>query len=238
MGILGWFLMLIIGVSSKLVPMFLVSTRQEPKLLTYSYSLVNGALIAFIIDTYLFEINIKTYFIAFVGLIGIAFWMYYIYLCFAHRIRKALDIGMVHTFLSKVLLGLAIVVLPFIIYYQLKAEMESVRLTTIYGSVLFMGWITSLILGQTFKTLPFIVWTQRYQFITGKEKTPLPADLYHAKLLKAQFVLFLIFALCFFTGLILKWSLLVNIGVWALLFTAVCYFSNVLYILFHKNQGR
>ncbi len=236
MGIVGWFMMLIMGVSARLVPMFLVSTRQEKKLLNYSYFFVNLALVAFIVDTYLYGINIKTYLIAALAFSGIFCWLYYIYLCYKYRIRKSLDIGMVHTLVSKVLLGFAVVLLPFIVYYQLKSNLEAVRLTTVYGSILFMGWITSLILGQTFKTLPFIVWTQRYQFITGKEKTPLPANLYHATLLKVQFVLFIVFAFSFFTGLIVKINMLVSIGAGAFLLTAVCYLGNVLYILLNKNQ--
>jgi hypothetical protein len=44
MGIGGWFLLLIIGVSSKLLPLFLVSTKQKTVYLYWSYYLINELL--------------------------------------------------------------------------------------------------------------------------------------------------------------------------------------------------
>jgi hypothetical protein len=49
-----------------------------------------------------------------------------------------------------------------------------------YGFIIFFGWITAIILGMTFKTLPFIVWNKVYHQQAGKGKTPNPKDLFSA----------------------------------------------------------
>jgi hypothetical protein len=48
-GIAGWFLMLVIGVGSRLIPMFLISKYSDSKRLWLIYFLLNGGLISFII---------------------------------------------------------------------------------------------------------------------------------------------------------------------------------------------
>ena len=236
MGIAGWFLMLIIGISGKLVPMFLLSKYKKTYLLDTSYYLINISLLCFLVDGYYNGINIKTYFIMFLGLAGIGCYLVYIYQCFISRLRKHIDLPMVTTLVSFVLFTLAILVLPFIIYYHLKGNPLAVNLSVGYGDLLFIGWISALILGQTFKTLPFIVWVKHYEHLTGKVKTPLPADLINGVLLKIQFIAFIVFLLSFFGGLIFSVWLLECIGATSLMITASSYCIHLLCLLFHQTK--
>lgn len=237
MGIVGWFLLLIIGVSSKLLPMFLVTSKFNTKLLSWTYNLLNLSLLLFLIDTYLFGLNYKTYLIVVLGFIAIVFWGIYIYQCFKNRMRKSIDLPIVYNIISMALLAIAVACLPFIIYYQLKAEFFAVKFTTVYGSLIFMGWISAIILGQTFKTLPFIVWTKQYENIAGKTNTPLPADIFNKSLLKLQLVTYLIFIACYFSGLLLSRNLLINIGLASFIIAALSYLCNVLIVLLHKSKS-
>jgi hypothetical protein len=237
MGIGGWFLLLIIGVSSKLVPMFLVSTKQTPAYLSWSYYLINAALLLFLIDTYRSGINTKTYIIAFIAVAGIASWLLFIFQCFKSRMRKTVDLPIWHTVLSVLLLISALVVLPFIIFYQLKADPLAIRNSNLYGTLLIMGWITALILGQTFKTLPFIAWVKHYHHLVGRGNIPLPADLYNKKLLKSQLLIFAIFNTCFYSGLILQAEILVKTGLICFLITSVVYMMNVLIVILHQSKS-
>lgn len=52
LGLAGWFLQLIVGVSSKLIPMFLLGRSEKNRLLTYAFILQNTGLILFIADVY------------------------------------------------------------------------------------------------------------------------------------------------------------------------------------------
>jgi hypothetical protein len=236
MGIVGWFLLLIIGVSSKLLPMFLVTSNSKTKFLSWTYNLLNLALLLFLIDTYVFGLNYKTYFIVTIALVATTFWGVYIYQCFKSRMRKSIDLPIIYTLISISLLALAVLSLPFIIYYQLKSDLLAVRFTTIYGSLIFMGWISAIILGQTFKTLPFIVWTKKYEDIAGKTNIPLPADLFNNYLLKIQLISFTVFVVSYFYGLFLSDNLFINIGLASFLIAAICYLSNVLIVVFYKRK--
>jgi hypothetical protein len=236
MGFAGWFLMLIVGVSSKLLPMFLVSTKQKPVFLGWSYYLINAGLILFVIDTYLFGLNMKTYFAVGIVLAGIASWLIFVFYCFRSRLRKVIDLPVRHTLLSFSLLLIALLVIPFIISRQLEADPEAIQYSTLYGTLIFMGWISSLILGQTFKTLPFIVWIKHYQHLAGKGAIPMPADLVNSKILKMQFSIFLVFIGVFYTGLFYQSNLLINIGLLCFLLVALLYLANVMIILFHKPR--
>ena len=169
-GIAGWFLLLIIGVSSKLIPMFLVSKVQKVKLLSASYYLINTALLAFLVDGYISGINPKTYLLAGLALSGIICYFIYVFWCFKSRMRKAIDLPITNTVISIIFLALAIIALPVIIRLSLISNPFALKFSTVYGTLIFIGWISSLILGQTFKTMPFIVWARQYEHLAGTAK--------------------------------------------------------------------
>ncbi|SKB29886.1 hypothetical protein [Daejeonella lutea] len=234
MGLAGWFLMLITGVSSKLIPMFLVSKEQKRGLLSWTYYLINAGLIFFVTDTYFFGLNIRTYFAALIVVSGIVCWLCYIAACFKSRIRRVIDLPMLHTLVAIILLSAGIIVLPVIVFYHLKSDPQAAKYTTLYGSLLLMGWISSLVLGQSFKTLPYIVWAKHYQHLAGKMPIPLPAELFRQKWLKVQFILYVAFVVAFFMGMLLKSNPLINIGLTCFLFVSLLYLANILVIIFHQ----
>ncbi|NNU33134.1 cytochrome C oxidase subunit I [Mucilaginibacter sp. S1162] len=234
-GLIGWFLLMLIGVSSKLLPMFPVSSYQSTKLLTYSYYLIVGALLYFLIDSYLFGLSLRTYLIFAIGAAGMACYFIFILKCLRSRLRKHIDLPMITSLLSFILLKIATLSVPVIIYFHLKNNPLTIRFSMIYGEFMLMGWITALILGQTFKTLPFIVWVKHYEHLTGKLKTPMPADLFANNLLKAQTVSYPVFCLTFMPGCYLLFVPLIYTGTAALIVTALLYLSNVFIVLFHKT---
>lgn len=236
MGIAGWFLMLIIGVSAKLIPMFLVSKYQKTELLSSSYYLINAALLLFLIDGYFYGLNNKTYLIFTIALAGICFYFVYVFKCFKSRLRKELDLPMMQTMGSFLILAFCIFILPFIVHYHLRHSAQSINLSVVYGILVFMGWITALILGQTFKTLPFIVWVKHYESLAGKVKTPLPADLINIKLLRIQVAGFVIFLLAFFIGILWSSPIVVFLGSASLILTAAAYCIHVVSLLLHKTK--
>ena len=236
LGLAGWFLLTIIGVSSKLVPMFLVSSYKNDKLLRASYYLIVAALILFMTDSYFFGLNTKTYFIAAIGVVGIGCYLFYISKCIRGRIKKHIDMPMKHSMISFILLGIGIVCIPFVIYYYLHHNQMGTKFTLIYGIILIMGWITALILGQTFKTLPFIVWSKHYEHLAGKARIPMPSDLFKANLLRLQMIAFIFFCIGFIAGCAFNSSILIGIGCICLLITAMAYVANVLIVILHKTK--
>ena len=230
LGLAGWFLQLITGVSSKLVPMFLLGRTDKNKLLTYSFILQNAGLIFFIADVYFFGYSNRVIIWLFLMIVGVLCWLYFLADNYKNRMRKKIDFQMRHTLTSIMSLVLGILTIPFIHFYH------SSHITILYGTLLFMGWITGIILGQTFKTLPFIVWNDHYKKLTGRVKVPLPRDLYKERLLRAQFWLYLVALISMVAGILLEELNLIRVGTILWLVIALIYIYNVSQILFHKTK--
>jgi hypothetical protein len=105
----------------------------------------------------------------------------------------------------------------------------------LYGFCIFFGWITAIILGMTFKTLPFIVWNMVYRTRAGG-KTPAPKELFSERLFKLMALLYLLGFVLFLFGIILLNDILLKTGATSLLASAVLYVSNVAKTLFHQPQ--
>ena len=230
MGIAGWFLQLIAGVSTKLVPMFLLGKSDKEHLLKKAFIFQNLGLILFLLDGYFFEVTARVMIYAALVLTGIVFWLLFLFDVFRNRLRKRIELLMKHTFLSFLSLILAVLLIP-VVYYS-----EGYRWTMVYGTLIFLGWITNIILGKTFKTLPFIIWNTHYKHLTGKAKIPLPKDLFSEKLTIWQFRLFIAAFLVFALGLALQQLTVIRIGLVLWLAVAVIYCLNVFKLIFHQSK--
>lgn len=231
MGIAGWFLQLIAGVSAKLVPMFLLGKSNKDYLLKYALIFQNVGLMAFLIDGCFFSVTWRIFIYAALVLIGVVSWLMYLYDCFKNRLRKRIELLMKHTFLSFLSLMIAILIIP-LMYYT-----EGYRWVMVYGTLIFLGWITNIILGKTFKTLPFIVWNENYKNVSGKVKVPMPKDLYSTKLTVWQFRTFIAAFIVFSLGLITQQIMVIKAGLLLWVLLAIIYNLNVFILLLHKAKN-
>lgn len=229
-GLAGWFLQLVTGVSAKLVPMFLLGKSKKTWLLYAALLLQNFGLALFLADGYFNPIDRGMLgYAAIVGLGAIA-WLVYLGDAYRHRLRKKVEPLMKHAAASFGCLLLGFALLP-VAHYAADTKWIS-----LYGIFLFLGWITGIILGKTFKTLPFIVWNNRYKGLHGKTPVPLPKQLYNERLTTGQFYVYL----CAFSLLVIgvvvneAWLIRVASCLWSVL--AVIYLANVVQVLFHKPR--
>ena len=229
-GFAGWFLQLITGVSTKLVPMFLLGKSSKDNLLKWAFVFQNIGLVLFLADGYFIGVSVRVLIYTAVVLVGVVFWLLYLYDTFKNRLRKRIELLMKHAFLSFLALVLSILLLPAV-YFS-----SGYRWTMLYGTLIFMGWITSIILGKTFKTLPFIIWNDHYKNLSGKVKVPLPKDLFSEKLTLWQFRIFIAAFLVFALGIILQQVIIIRIGTVLWVTVAVLYNINVFKLMFHKRN--
>lgn len=234
LGIVGWFILLIMGIAAKLIPMFLLSQNLNRKKLGYAYYLVNVGLIAFGADMFFFEGSMLLPLFSLIISIGILFFISFIYECFRKRLRKELDIGLKHSFVAFLLLLLP---LFLAIVISIFSKVDD-KLYILYGSSVFIGFITALILGQTYKTLPFIVWLHKYKSLIGKEKIPLPKDLFSEKIARGQFITYLISITTLILGIYAGYVNLIRFGAFILLITALLYNFNVIKIIIVKPNPK
>ena len=235
-GIIGWFLLLVIGVASRLIPMFLISKYSNAKLLRWIYALVNSALLLFVTlflypgSKALLLIPVMTIFIA------ISMFVYYCHCAYRQRIRKQVDEQVKLSLLSVLMLLLPVLLLIIVIAFLICTSGEKLNLILSYGFIIFFGWITAIILGMTFKTLPFIVWNKVYHHRSGLGKTPNPKDLFDSDIFKAMAIIYISGFMIFATGILFGSTMLLKAGAILLLLTAVLYNWNVLKIFMHKPK--
>jgi hypothetical protein len=234
-GLVGWFIQLIIGVSSKLLPMFMVAHHVSTKKLNFAFYTINIGLAAGIISLF---IQYPTGVVLSVVLVISGLIAYLLFLADAYkkRIKKQLDIGMKQTALS-----FAILVIPLFLIFTLVLNIEGLNTLTLplsvaYGSAFVIGFVTSLVMGQTYKTLPFIVWLKVYRGRVGKVVLPLPKDLYSEKAAVAQTWLFALGFVVLLIGIVATNKILVLAGGIILFLSVALYNFNILKIVFHKAK--
>lgn len=236
LGIAGWFVLLIMGVGSKLIPMFLLSHNLNTKKLNYAYYLVNIGLIGFSADLFFRDEKAYLQVYALFMASGILFFISFLYEAYRKRVRKQLDIGLKHSFVAFLFFLLPILIGIVLSFKPSLNEKFMLQIYLVYGASVFLGFITSLILGQTFKTLPFIIWMHRYSKVAGRQKTVLSKDLYSQTLVNAQYVVYLVAMPTLIVGVLLSASVIIKTGAVLLLATALLYTINVLKIVMHNYK--
>ena len=234
-GIIGWFLLLVMGVGSRLIPMFLISKYNNTKLLWVIYGLVNGSLLSFILS-FLFLNTTAFYFIPVTAmLLVLLLFGYYCYSCYKQRIRKKVDEQMKITLTSVMMLLIPLIFLIIIIASLLLGTVNT-KMVLLYGFVIFFGWITAIIFGMTFKTLPFIIWNKVYRLHAGLGKTPNPKDLFSSKIFIAMCFIYLFGFALFISGIYFTKIIILQAAAALLIVTALLYNWNVFKMFFHKSS--
>lgn len=235
-GIIGWFLLLVIGVGSKLIPMFLISKYSQGTLLWLIYALTNSALILFLILE--LNPNLPVSQFASAAMMGTALltFAFYCRKAYQQRIRRRLDPQMKISLMAIALLLLSLLVLMALIYY-VEAGKEIDRLVFAYGFSVFFGWITAIILGMTFKTLPFIVWNRVYRHQSTRRKTPDPKSLFSHTLFKVMFILYGLGFAGVFAGILTASHFLIQGAAFLMILAALLYVWNLGMVALHKPEN-
>ena len=233
LGIIGWFLLMITGVGSRLIPMFLISKYENRKLLWWIYLLINSGLAGFVLF-FLCGFEVNLFFIpgTLVGS-GIILFAVFVYRTFVNRIRKKIDEQIKMSIFSTIPMIISVIILASLI--ALFNAGSNTRLVLLYGFVIFFGWITAIILGMTFKTLPFIIWNKVYHHKTALLKTPNPKELLNHVVYKVSGIIYLSGFVVFSVGIIWVNTMMLNVGAFCLLITAILYNFNVFKVLAHKS---
>lgn len=233
MGIVGWFLLLVAGVGSRLLPMFLISKYSNSKILWSIYFLINGALIVFTI-LFIYFPGLNLYWFPTTALLtAVIMLVWYAYQSFKQRIRRQVDEQMKLSLLSVVMMVIPMILLVAIIIGSMLYGVNT-AMVLVYGFVIFFGWLTAIIFGMTFKTLPFIVWSKQYHLKAGLGKTPNPKDLFSNTLFKVMGVVYLLGFILFIAGICMASIILVQTASLLLVSAAVLYNWNVIKMLLHK----
>jgi hypothetical protein len=184
-ALLGWVLMMIIGISYRLLPMFLLAhdnksdwTRRALGLLTVGVVtlgagipsgkaallwtglvLVEAAIVCFVIQARRF---------------------------YAARKRPRLDAGLRHAATALAFLIASAVIAPIVL---IAGSAGHQRLDTVYVIVGLLGGLALYVVGQFYKIVPFLVWIARFRNQMGRTRVPTVAQLYSQTIASADLVL-------------------------------------------------
>jgi hypothetical protein len=237
LGLVGWFLMLVIAVAAKLMPMFLIVHKTKEILLKLAFYLINSGILIIFISVFIEQspafVDLVSYILI---LAGLFMFLLFNYDVFSHRMRRKLDIGMKLSALGLILFAIAILSFVAAYFGNTALGLPVGRIEIVSGLLLVYGFFTGLILGQTYKTLPFIIWLHHYQKLVGKQKVPLVADLYSDKLAKTHMFSFILSLILFITGLLFSVKTLLFMAAVAMVFTSLVYGFNVYKMIFHKKK--
>ena len=233
-GMAGWFLLMIMGVASRLIPMFLLSHDEPGTEVKTAYYCINGGLLGFLIMTLVFNTGKYWPVFALVILAGVIAYVRFVRKAYKKAMRKKMDVPMKITIMAVILMLLPFLFLSVLACLPSGMDKETVAYSLAYGISIFGGFITAIILGQTFKTLPFIVWMHRYKKLIGKVKTPLPRELYREQWVNYQFYSYLMGYIALLAGVISRIQWLITLGCAGLFLTAVFYNVNVFITITHR----
>jgi len=235
LGIIGWFLLLVMGVGSRLIPLFLISKYHNVKLLWWIYGLINFALISFIVIFLYIHLSWLYFFPLAAIFVSILMFGFFCYKAYQDRLRKKVDDQLKISLLSILMMLLPVIFLLVIIILLLFAS-DNIKLVLTYGFCIFFGWITAIIFGMTFKTLPFILWNRTYHNKAGLGKTPNPRELFNNKMFRIMTLAYLAGFILFICGILVSDELILKSAALLLLLAAILYNGNVFKMIFHKPK--
>jgi hypothetical protein len=179
LGALGCFVMLIVGVSYKLIPMFTLSEVQSRARAFCSVALLNAGLACCFLAV-LLRSRWKLAF-ALLVIAGLALYGWEIAAILRARKRRTLDWG-IKSFITAVALLLPLSILATILCWPgLPLNPFTGQLENLYGFLGFIGVITFAIIGMLYKIIPFLVWFKSYSRQIGRAQVPALADMYSAR---------------------------------------------------------
>jgi len=180
-ALVGWALVMIVGVSHRLLPMFLLAhgadarwSRRALALLAPGVALLGAGLASGLawlawIGAALIE-----------GGVGCFVWQA---LAFHRvRVRRKIDVGMKFAATALGFLVIAAVLGAAV----LTLGASHARLATSYVLVGLLGAIVMYVVGHFYKIVPLLAWTARYRGRMGKERVPTVAETFSARVAHVQ----------------------------------------------------
>jgi hypothetical protein len=168
--LVGYVGITIIGMSMVLLPMFWLSHSFSWRPVQYALWLISLGVISVMSSAITNNIYLEYsgYILTFVAM---SLYFYQIYIIYKTRVRIENDI-----YLYSILVSYGSLIVSLILGLVYLFTNNSILLLTI-GWILFMGYVTFIIIGHLYKIVPFLVWYQRFSPLVGKQKVPMLADM-------------------------------------------------------------
>ena len=231
LGVVGFFVMLIVVVSYRLIPMFTLSEMQSKRRASLSVILLNLGLVVAVV-TILLRSPWKFVFTG-IAVIGLAIYGYELRAILLARKRLVLDWGL-KTFLVGVVMLIPVSLLALTLSWpQLPMNQFFNQLENLYGFLGLLGVVTLAILGMLHKILPFLVWFRVYSPHVGRAQLPTTAQMVSERLQVSGLCAYLVGLAITSVGILRESELWVRGGGVVLLASLVMFALNAAKVLAH-----
>lgn len=223
-ALLGWVFVMIVGMSHRLLPMFLVAhgadTRWTRRALT---CLVPGVLVLGTglagaigpvawVGALLVEAAMACYLIQARGF-------------FRSRIRRHLDAGLRHAATALLAFGGAALLAPAV----LALGPSHLRLDTLYIALGVLGAFSLYVVGLFYKIVPFLAWITRYRHQMGRGRVPTVAQLYSTRVAHLDLAFYVAGLLTLLAGIAIGQAWVVRAGAVGLLLAIALFVSQMIH---------
>jgi hypothetical protein len=178
LGALGFFTMLVVGISYKLIPMFTLSEIQNHRRALASVILLNvgiaGAFVSILLQSRLKPLA------ALIVVAALAIYGTEMRAILRARKRRALDWGVTGFLTATALLAPFSMLALVLSWPRLPLNPFTGQLENVYGFGGFIGVISFAVIGMLYKIIPFLIWFGTYSRHIGRAKIPALADMYSA----------------------------------------------------------
>lgn len=179
LGIVGFFVILMVGVSYKLIPMFALSEIQSPRRALASVLLLNIGVAATFLSVLLNSTWKSVSAAIIITALGIYGWELAAIL--RARKRRELDWGLKY-FITAVCLLAPVSLIGLYLSRPLPWTAFNSQMENAYGFVALIGVVSFAIVGMLYKIVPFLVWYGAYSKHIGRARVPALAEMYSGRL--------------------------------------------------------
>ncbi len=180
----GWVLMMIVGVSHRLLPMFLLAHGADTRWTRHALALLTTGVLSFTAGV-LTQLPAVTWLGTLLLVAGVGCFLRQVYAFHRARMRKRLDPGMRFVAVAIGFLATGALVGPL----ALAAGVAHPRVATAYVLLGLLGGLVLYVVGFFYKIVPLLAWTHRYGGRSGKGDVPTVADMFSPRVALVQLVL-------------------------------------------------
>ncbi len=184
-ALVGWVLMMIVGMSHRLLPMFLLAHGADTRWTQRALLFLPAGLTVFAVGMLLGQPILSWAGVALLEAGAICFFIQARSFAKARK-RPRLDVGLRFTGIAVLFLALSAVLGPIVLAV---GGTRHPRLATAYVLTGLLGGMALFVVGQFYKIVPFLAWIARFRGRIGREKVPTVAELYSPRAAQVQLVL-------------------------------------------------
>jgi len=180
-AVVGWALIMMVGVSHRLLPMFLLAHGAYKRWTRRSLASLGAGVLTLGVGLATDHVGIAWAGVAALEA-GVACFLWQAFSFYRVRVRKKIDVGMRFAAMALAFLTTASVLGPFV----LARGAGHARLATAYVAVGLLGGIVLYVTGFFYKIVPLLAWTAHYRGRMGKERVPTVAEMFSARVAHVQ----------------------------------------------------